>query len=134
MSIILTTEFFNKIQILLKQDNYIATNICDIYTQPILDPDMPCIVIEIEEIKNLSSQFQNIYEFEFYINLLIKDNLSIQTIADKIIKILVVENFALSNFETTGIYHNNMKFIYSKDRITTKLQISYKALIKKEII
>ena len=97
---------------------------------------MPCILIELDQVQNLSNQFQYRYEVIFSINLLIKDEsiLYVQKIGDKIIDIIKPINFNLDSFEVAGIKYNEIKILYSKDMITTKFSIFYRALIKQGII
>jgi hypothetical protein len=129
-------EFYNEIFSLLKEDISLSNKIHEIYMKPILDPIMPCIICELNQAKNLSNRFQFIYEISFLVNILIKDMniLYNQGICNKIIEILNPANFDLSHFEITGIKYNDISIVPSKDMITTKSVISYKALIKKEFL
>ena len=128
------TEFFDEIKNIIAKDKFIKDHQLEIYIQNNLDVVLPCIFIETNEVRNFSNKFQNIYQIDFFLNLLTRDDFPTKEVADRIIQILKVENFSLNNFEITGISNHNIKPFNSKDQIIKKLEISYFALIKKEII
>jgi hypothetical protein len=129
-------EFYDKIFKILNENNILKSKIKTIYTKPILDPSSPCIVIEFDRAKNLSTQFQNIYDIGFLINIIIKDRpmSELQEICDILTNILKLENFGLNSFEITGLNYIDISTIPSKDMVTRKLTINYNALIKEKIL
>ena len=129
-------KFYSEVFNILNKNQQLKNTISTIYIKPILDPILPCILIDYNLVKNCSNRFQEIYEISFFINIIAKDKsiLDLKNISSKIIEIIVQRNFELDNFEITGIKYNEISSTHSKDINTSKLNISYKALIKKEIL
>jgi hypothetical protein len=129
-------RFYREVFNLLNKNQELKNTISTIYIKPILDPVLPCILIEYNLVKNCSNRFQEIYEISFSINIIAKDKsiIDLKDISNKIIEIIDQRNFRLDDFEITGIKYNEISSTHSKDMNTTKLNISYNALIKKEIL
>ena len=127
-------KFYDYINSLLKDENLVP-HIAKIYTSPVLDPIMPCIIFECEQIKNFSNTVQSIYELSFFIHIFIKDRSlpEIQNIIDITLSILSSKKNDVIGFEITGMRNTNIATIASKDMMTKKLSLSYQAVIKEEL-
>jgi hypothetical protein len=126
-------KFYDYINSLLKDENLVP-HIAKIYTSAVLDPIMPCIIFECDQIRNLSNKLQSIYEVSFFIHIFIKDKSlpEMQNIIDIALDILSPKKIDVIGFEITGMRNINISVVASKDMMTKKLSLSYQALIKEE--
>jgi hypothetical protein len=100
------------------------------------DAKYPFLLINIVKVENKTLFSRGIYEVDFEISVFARDKsqLILIKLADLIIIRLDIKFFITENYIIAGLKAAQIDFQKSQDLVTTKLLISYKALIKDAVI
>ena len=121
---------------LLSTEADIRSIIDKIYLSVVQDARYPFLLINILKVENYSKINQSINSVEFEIAAFVKDssrNVLIK-LADKIISVIQVNCLILEDNIVAGLKHKQVVIQHSQDLVTTKLSISYNALLKTKLI
>ena len=135
MSFVFIYKFQNKLYTLLANDETIAQLVNKIYIGAVQDGKAPFLLVDINEVENLSRSDNAIYQVKFQISAYAKDtNHKLLTrLADEVLRTLSGAGRALDGYSISGMQANNIEFDKAQDLVLNKLVINCKALIKQEV-
>jgi hypothetical protein len=136
MSINFIYDLQVKLYQLFANDQEISKDIDNIYLAVVQDAQYPFLLIKILKLEDISESLHPIYDVEFEICAFAKgknQNILI-LLADKIANKLNLGSTYLKDYIIAGIRVTNITFDNSQDLVTSKLTMTYKALIKREMI
>lgn len=129
-------QFQMHIFMTLSNNQELMTSIDKIYLSTPHDAKYPFLVINIASSVNLSQKDIPIYEinFEFAIFTRDKTQNTALHIADKISNALAFANANFNNYRIAGMRLSDIKFDKARDLISNKALMSYKVIIKQEVV
>lgn len=134
MSLSFIHDFQKQLYSMLSGDRQIIDSIEKIYFGAVQDGKTPFLLITIQKAQDLSRHLEFIYSIDFQISAYAKDHnyQLLVKLADRVIKVISIEDNYFSGYVVAGIRVNNLQFDKAQDLVLNKLTINYKALIKKE--
>lgn len=120
---------------MLSQQEAIRNKIDKIYLSVPQDAKYPFILINVVKLNNFSKLHQQIYEIDFEINVYARDqnhNL-LMAIGEEVSKTLKEDFPHFDDYIVAGINTIQINFEQSNDLITNKINMQYKALLKKGV-
>ncbi len=133
MSLQFINDFQKKIYEFLMQEKSVKNKVDKIYLSVPQDAKYPFLLINVIKSLDISKFHQQIYEIDFEINIFARarNYSSTTSIADEISHSLEKQIPHFNNYTIAGMKLIEVKFEQSKDLITNKLNLQYKALLKK---
>ncbi len=125
-----------KLKILEALETLLETHVRKIYISVAQDGCYPFVLINFIKIDNYSSPIQAIYLLEFEICIFSREQnkKSLLNISELVSNLLSVDTLKIPRYTIAGLKLNDLFFDESRDLIHNKLTMSYKSMIKKEII
>ena len=125
-----------KLKILAALETLLETHVKKIYISVVQDGNYPFILINFIKVDNYSSPIQAIYLLEFEICIFSREQNKkiLLNISDLISNLLSVDTLKIPCYIIAGLKLNDLFFDEARDLIHNKLTMSYKSMIKREII
>ncbi|MGI4775416.1 MAG: hypothetical protein ACRYE9_00545 [Janthinobacterium lividum] len=126
-------DFKMQIYYLLSGNADISAKVNSVYIAPTQDAKHPFLLINIIKVIDCSKFNCNMYNIEFEVCIFTREknqNIS-YSLLDKITSSLISENCQFGDYMVSAIKASVLDFDQSRDLISNKLSIKYKALIKR---
>ncbi|MFK7968070.1 MAG: hypothetical protein AB8B68_02775 [Rickettsiaceae bacterium] len=125
-----------QLQILENLKKLIGEHVNQIYISVAQDGNYPFILINFVKADNHSNLIQPIYLLEFEICIFSgeQNKKSLLNISNLVASLLSVDTLKIPRYTIAGLKLNDLFFDEARDLIHNKLTMSYKTMIKKEVI
>jgi len=125
-----------QLQILETLKKLLGEHVNQIYISVAQDGNYPFILINFIKADNFSNPMQAVYLLEFEICIFSREQnkKSLLKIADLVAMLLSVNTLKIPRYTVAGIKLNDLFFDEARDLVHNKLTMSYKTIIKKEVL
>ena len=125
-----------QLQILETLKKLLGEHVNQIYISVAQDGNYPFILINFIKADNYSNPMQAIYLLEFEICIFSREHNKKRSlnISDLVVSLLSADTLKIPRYTVAGLKLNDLFFDEARDLVHNKLTMSYKTIIKKEVL